>query len=247
VEPSLISLGAWFVRESDGMAVTSPKGVKRPDRRSGRFLQPSWVNPGSHRSRFDQLRPYFCGRSVLDVGCASGWKRPDWFHALIAEEAAEIVGVDVDAQAVRELAARGHHVVLGDATEIELGRCFDVVHAGELIEHLDNPRAFLNAAKRHLRPDSLLILSTPNPFCVTNFIYRLGGRAKLNRDHQCWYCEDTLRQLLERNGFTPLELRYLRHRTPGRLRAGVSSLLRATLPDRLAWNTILVVARIADD
>ena len=137
--------------------------------------------------------------------------------------------------------------MLADAGEIDLGRRFDVVHAGELIEHLDNPRAFLQAAKRHLRPDSRLILTTPNPFCVTNFIYRLGGTAKLNRDHQCWYCEDTLRQLLDRNGFTTVELRFLRHETPGRLRSGASSLLRAPLPDRLAWNTILAVARLGDD
>jgi 2-polyprenyl-3-methyl-5-hydroxy-6-metoxy-1,4-benzoquinol methylase len=208
------------------------------------FLQPSWVNAGSHRVRFEQMRHYFRGRSVLDVGCVSGWRRSDWFHGLIEQEAQEVVGVDIDAASVGELTQRGHDVVLADAGELDLGRKFDVVHGGELIEHLDDPRAFLEAARRHLRTDSLLVITSPNVFCISNFVYRLGRRrAKLNRDHMCWYCEDTLRQLLDRNGFDTTELRYLRHRTPGRLRSIASGVVRAALPNRLAWNTLLVVAR----
>jgi 2-polyprenyl-3-methyl-5-hydroxy-6-metoxy-1,4-benzoquinol methylase len=206
-------------------------------------LQPRWVNPGSHQERFEQVRPYLEGRTVLDVGCASGANRPDWVHALIAAEARDVVGLDVDPEAVAAIRKRGYQVELADAETMDLGRHFDVVYAGELIEHLDNPGAFLRAARRHLRPDSSLVLTTPNPFCFTNFVYRIGGKPKLNRDHTCWYCEDTLRQLLDRHGFTVVEVRYLRHRTMGKRRALVSSAFRSVLPDRLAWNTLLVVAR----
>lgn len=217
---------------------------QRPERR-GHRLQPSWVNASSHRSRFDQIALYLRGRSVLDIGCASGRRRPDWFHGLISSVASEAVGVDVDADAVEELCAAGHRIVLANAADLDLHRTFDVVHAGELIEHVDDPRGFLVSAWRHLGPDSLLVLTTPNAFCVSNFVYRFGGRARVNRDHVAWYCEDTLTQLLARNGFEVVELRYLRHTSPSRWRALLGRIVRGPLPDRLAWNTLLVVARKA--
>jgi 2-polyprenyl-3-methyl-5-hydroxy-6-metoxy-1,4-benzoquinol methylase len=217
--------------------------VQSPGRR-GHRLQRAWVGSSGFRDRFEQLRPYFVDHSVLDIGCASGWQDPDWFHGLIESVSAETVGIDVDADAVASMRAAGHDVVLADAQSVDLGRTFDVVHAGELIEHLDNPSGFLAGVRRHMRPDSVLLLTTPNAFRFTNFLYRLGtSRAKVNRDHTCWYCEDTLTWLLERNGFSVVESRYLHHTTPGRLRSVASRAARALLPERLAWNTIFVAAR----
>lgn len=215
----------------------------RETRRQGHVLQPAWSNAGGHVARFEQVRSYFTRRSVLDLGCASGWRRPDWFHGLIGAEAREVVGIDVDAQAVAELERRGHAVLLADATDFDLGRRFDVVHAGELIEHLDNPHGFLTSARRHLGDDSLLVLTTPNAFCVSNSVYRFGGRAAIHREHVAWYCEDTLRQLLDRNGLEATEVRYLSHTTPRGWRSIASRVVRGMLPERLAWNTVLVAAR----
>lgn len=203
------------------------------------------MNAGAHRARFAAIERYVAGRRVLDVGCASGVDRPDWLHALIGTVADELVGVDVDPGAVDEATTKGYDVRLADACAFDLGRSFDVVFAGELIEHLDDPRGFLGSARRHLREDSELVLTTPNAFCFTNFAYRLRRTpAKINRDHVAWYCEDTLRQLLERNGYVVRELHYLRHETPGRIRHVLSRLVRAVLPERLAWNTVLVVAQV---
>lgn len=60
----------------------------------------------------------------------------------------------------------------------------------------------------------------------------------------CWYDEVTLSQLLVRHGFDILEIEYLRHHTPGRVRAAIAWTVRALLPDQLAHNTLLVVARL---
>lgn len=209
-------------------------------------LQPSWSNAGAHRARFEQLRQYFTGRSVLDLGCASGWRRPDWFHGLIAREAVELVGIDVDAAAVRELERRGFRTLVADATSFDLGRAFDVVHAGELIEHLDDARGFMDSVRRHMRADSQLVLTTPNAFCISNFVYRLGGKAAVHGEHVSWYCEDTLTHLLERSGMRVTEARFLRHEAPPGWRTVASRVVRSALPPRLAWNTVLVVAQRVD-
>ena len=209
----------------------------------GHRLQPTWVTSGSHRARFDQLRAYFVNRTVLDVGCASGCSRPDWFHGLIADVASRTVGIDVDAEAVAELRERGLDIRLADAESLQLGEeRFEVIHAGEVIEHLDQPGGFLRSALADLSPGGKVVLTTPNVFCISNFVYRVGGRRRVNADHVAWYCEDTMRQALERSGLEVEELFYLRHHTPGRGRAFVSRLVRMPFPDRLAWNTLAVVA-----
>ena len=60
----------------------------------------------------------------------------------------------------------------------DLGRTFDTVFAGELIEHLGNVDGFLSSARRHLEPGGQLVLTTPNVFYVGNFVYRWGGHGK---------------------------------------------------------------------
>lgn len=209
----------------------------------GHFLQPSWTNAGAFNRRIQELVPLVAGKTVLDVGCTSALGRPDWIHAGIAGVAERTVGVDIDEAAVEQARSLGFDVRVADAETLALDEQFDVVHAGELIEHLDNPRAFLGACHRRLHVGGRLILTTPNPFAVSNFVYRIGGTPRVNGDHTCWYCEDTLRQLLERNRFEVEEVRYLRHDTPGRWRQAIVHLVRRCLPVRLAWNTLLVVAR----
>jgi SAM-dependent methyltransferase len=133
-------------------------------------------------------------------------------------------------------------VIGADAQTLDLGRTFDVVWAGELIEHLSCAGGFLDAARRHLAPGGQLVLTTPNAFAVSNFVYRIGGKPRVNRGHTCWYDETTLSQLLRRHGFDVVEVAYLPHRTPGRGRALVAGAVRTVLPRHLAENTLLVVA-----
>jgi 2-polyprenyl-3-methyl-5-hydroxy-6-metoxy-1,4-benzoquinol methylase len=205
-------------------------------------LQPNDWKSGTHADRFARVGHHFAGRSVLDVGAGSGVDRPDWMHALVAGVASEIIGVELDSALAARATARGFTVVVADAETMDLGRCFDVVWAGEVIEHLSNAGAFLDAARRHLRSGGLLVLTTPNAFAVANFVYRFGGRPRVNKGHTCWYDEVTLSQLLRRHGFSVVETSYVGHRTPGRMRAMVARAVRAVLPRHLAHNTLLVVA-----
>ena len=86
------------------------------------------------------------------------------------------------------------------------------------------------------------MITTPNAFAVANFVYRIGGRPRVNKGHTCWYDEVTLSQLLHRHGYQVEEVSYLAHRTPGRGRALLAGAVRSVLPAHLAENTLLVVA-----
>ena len=162
---------------------------------------------------------------------------------MVASVASEVVGVELDPKLAERARARGFTVVVADAQTMDLGRCFDVVWAGEVIEHLSNAGAFLDSAHKHLRRGGLLVLTTPNAFAVSNFVYRVGGQPRVNKGHTCWYDEVTLSQLLGRHGFSMVEISYVGHRTPGSVRALVAGAIRAMLPRRLAHNTLMVVAR----
>ena len=205
-------------------------------------LQPKDWQSGSHAARFARVRPYLEHRTVLDVGAGSGINRPDWMHAAVARVATRAVGVELDPELAARARTLGFDVIEADAQALDLGRTFEVVWAGELIEHLSCAGAFLDGARRHLEPGGRLVLTTPNAFAVSNFVYRIGGRPRVNRGHTCWYDETTLSQLLRRHGYDVVEIAYLPHETPGRVRALLAGGVRAVLPAHLAENTLLVVA-----
>ena len=103
---------------------------------------------------------------------------------------------------------------VADAQDFDLGRQFEVVFAGELIEHLDDVHGFLASVRRHLQPGGRLVLTTPNAFYVGNFVYRFGGHGQVHPEHTCWYCEDTLRHVLWRNGFDKVDISFTGHTSP---------------------------------
>jgi 2-polyprenyl-3-methyl-5-hydroxy-6-metoxy-1,4-benzoquinol methylase len=208
----------------------------------GHILQRPWDGSGSDRERYDAVRPLLRGRSVLDVGCASRYGHDDWLHGLLAGDTTDPVGIDLNAKVIAEAQKAGYDVHVADAQDFDLQRQFEVVFAGEIIEHLDNVHGFLASVRRHLAPGGRLVLTTPNAFYVGNFIYRLGGHARVHYQHTAWYCETTLRRVLTVNGFRHVEIDYVGHASPTPARRLASFSFRHTLPPRLALDTIVAVA-----
>ena len=213
---------------------------------TGHFLQPNWGDgtwgEGSLRDRFEIIRPLLGSGSVLDLGCASRYGRSDWLHGLLAAKVSDLVGIDINSVTVEKLQAEGFDVRLADAREFDLGRRFDAVFAGELIEHLDDVRGFLTNVHRHLEPGGRLVLTTPNAFYVGNFVYRFGGHGQVHPEHTCWYCEDTLRRVLEVNGFSKVEIMFAGHTSPTPARKVATFCAQHLLPPRLALDEIIAVA-----
>ncbi len=228
---------------------TSSGSVASDGGATGHFLQPKWGEgpwgEGSLKDRYDVIRPLLGDGSVLDVGCASRYGKPDWLHGLLAKDFSDLVGIDINAATVEKLQAEGFDARLVDARDFDLGRTFDAVFAGELIEHLDDVRSFLANVRRHLRPGGRLVLTTPNAFYVGNFVYRFGGHGQVHPEHTCWYCEDTLRRVLQVNGFSQVDIRFAGHTSPTAMRKAATFCAQHLLPPRLALDELIAVA-IAD-
>jgi 2-polyprenyl-6-hydroxyphenyl methylase/3-demethylubiquinone-9 3-methyltransferase len=107
------------------------------------------------------VRP-LAGRAALDVGCGAGL-----LCEPLARLGAEVTGVDAapanaEAAAVHaEGAGLDIRYRAGELGSLGLGE-FDLVTCLEVLEHVADKPAFLSALAKHLAPDGLMVLSTPN-------------------------------------------------------------------------------------
>lgn len=157
------------------------------------------------------------GKSVLDLGCVKhlaevAEKDPNWLHGRIRAAARRCIGVDFARAEVEKLKALGIEVVYGDVTKpLPLEERFEVIFAGDLIEHLSNFEGFFDNCTRLLAPGGTLILSTPNPFYADGFHYAaLKRRVLINPEHICWIDPQAMLQLVGRFGFRISDLRFVR-------------------------------------
>lgn len=150
---------------------------------------------------------------VLDLGCVhhstENIETEYWVHGALKSVARRVVGLDIDRAGVDELHRRGYEVVLGDASDFSLGEQFDVIVAGDIIEHLVNHEGFFRSCRDHLRPGGSLLVSTPNPWYWRNVAKSaLFSEVNTNPQHTCWLCVRTLRQLSARFGFKVHEVEF---------------------------------------
>jgi len=172
--------------------------------------------------KFSYIQNFVKGKKVLDVGVVSHevhfsekWYRNTFLHGFLCESAQSVTGIDIEEKGVKELQERGYNVIVADAENMGLHDTFDVIVAGELIEHLANPGNFIKGAYKNLREEGLLILTTPNPFNLKRCIYGfLGKQLMINPEHTCWFDVQTLCQLCGRFGFELVEYRYAYHIKP---------------------------------
>jgi len=97
-------------------------------------------------------------KKVLDLGCiqhSSEWatKDPNWLHKKLYDVASDVLGIDYLKPDVEKLKKLGYNIVYGDVTKpLQLGETFDVIIAGNLIEHLANFEGFFNNLRNWLSP-----------------------------------------------------------------------------------------------
>ncbi|MBD9435069.1 methyltransferase domain-containing protein [Pseudoxanthomonas sp. PXM03] len=115
-----------------------------------------------HFHRYAWVAPLVAGKAVLDVASGAGYG-----SAMLAKTAASVVGVDISPEAIEHARAAYPQSNLsfmeGSASELPLADAsFDVVVSFETIEHLLDQEQMLAEIGRVLRPDGVLVISSPN-------------------------------------------------------------------------------------
>jgi SAM-dependent methyltransferase len=105
-----------------------------------------------------------------------------------------------------------------DATsEVDLGERFDRIFIGDVIEHVNDPVALLNFAKRHLKRDGRILITTPNPFAPRFRLHRAQRHTRYvmaNLEHTRWISISNMHELAWRAGLEMKALRWPLLRKP---------------------------------
>ena len=185
---------------------------------------PATVGTGLLVDRVSYLLEQSAGKRVLHLGCTD-WpytetklKGGALLHGQLQRSARELTGVDLDAEGVECLRRLGFAETYRDnveqftAPEVR-SRQYDVILAGEIIEHLENPGLFLRAVQQLMTRETELVITTINAYCFFRFLYFLGGNEMVHPDHNYYFSPVVLRKLITRCG---LEVTDFRHYAIGR-------------------------------
>jgi 2-polyprenyl-6-hydroxyphenyl methylase / 3-demethylubiquinone-9 3-methyltransferase len=150
-------------------------------------------------------------KAALDVGCGAGL-----LCEPLARMGASVTGVDAAPENVA--AAKAHAALSGLAVDYRAGEIggqglgrFDVVTSMEVIEHVTDPTAFVAELARHLKPDGLLLLSTPNRTAASRLLLveaaeRLGQVPRGTHDWDQFLTPEELTALLADAGLEVVEM-----------------------------------------
>jgi 2-polyprenyl-3-methyl-5-hydroxy-6-metoxy-1,4-benzoquinol methylase len=158
------------------------------------------INAGRRIANIDRIKPAK-GR-ILDVGCAAG------FFLNVAKRDWEASGVELSEYASSY--ARDHFGVqifngmLKDAS-FRAGT-FDVVTMWDVIEHLADPISNLKEARRVMKDDGLLVMTTGDAGSMFARICGRGWHLYNPTQHLSYFSKETIASLLKRCGFDILKI-----------------------------------------
>jgi 2-polyprenyl-3-methyl-5-hydroxy-6-metoxy-1,4-benzoquinol methylase len=152
---------------------------------------------------------------VAHIGCADAPYTEERIskslHARLLSANPRAVGIDIDERGIEALRALrpDSEFRVADVTQAipaEMRSQFDLVIAGEVLEHVNDAGMFLEGCKSLLAPGGQLCLTVPNACNPLIGVRSLLGREIVNPDHVAYYSPRTLLSLTERHGFQTTSL-----------------------------------------
>ena len=159
------------------------------------------------------------GRRVLHIGCVgfTDLQTPErvalvkktLHHTLT--NCATTIGIDYSLEAIEYFQEHQifNNIIYGNVEHMEelgLEPEFDVVVAGDIVEHLSNPGRMLDGIRTVCRPDTLVLITTPHAFGLLSFLRHLSNRFVEGNEHMFTMNGQNITRLAERHGFEVVEL-----------------------------------------
>jgi len=111
--------------------------------------------------RWKRLLKYYKGGKLIDIGCLDSLVPQlalEWYPR------AEVWGIDVASEAIKDLQQEDPRVIYKVQDAYQTGfpsNYFDYAVAGEILEHLDDPNAFVRESFRILKHGGIFAISVP--------------------------------------------------------------------------------------
>lgn len=147
----------------------------------------------------DLMNIRLINKIVLDAGCGEGDKTV--FFSKITKK---IYGIDINGNSIKkakqECNSNNVSFYIGSVEQMPFkDSVFNVVYSAWVIEHLKNPKKFINEVFRILKEEGIFILWVPNLKCITGFLAKyiplplkvqllkiLTRKSEASR-HKCYY------------------------------------------------------------
>ena len=180
-------------------------------------MENNYKKINNYLSRIDFIRSYCGNKYVLHLGCSSGKylndriERNNLLHNILNESARELYGIDIDRISLEKMKniLNFDNLYNGDVEHLEnldIDKKFDVIVAGDLLEHLSCPGLMLEGVKKFLNDDGKVVISTNNAFGLHYQLRRWFGFYREHCEHVCFYSPETLVNLFERHKYEVLEM-----------------------------------------
>lgn len=140
---------------------------------------------------------------ILDVGGGTGEISSEFVRASGGHATATVV--DIDPRSIEVARQRGLGGFVGRIEDYETDERFDLILLLNLIEHVADPLGVLSSARRHLAPQGILWLQTPNFRALDARIFRHRNWAGYHCPrHFVIFSEMGLRRALDRVQLDPV-------------------------------------------
>ena len=180
---------------------------------------------GRVKDRLEFLKEKVKGKKVIHLGCVDHEslmqiyiKNNIWAHKVISDNAEKCIGIDINEEGIRLLKNKYllDNIYFSDILKEDfkpiLKEKWDYIILGELIEHIGNPKLFLdNLILRYKHNINNLIITTPNAFAISNFVNALKGVERINSDHRYYFTPYTLWKVCNDANLELLDMEILEH------------------------------------
>lgn len=198
----------------DWRAISSDPTSREATMRMDQFLRS--ITCIEDIARIDMILRFCEAKDVLDIGAGEHdpayYSEESWEHGRIKRVAQRAVAVEINPTLCEHYNAKGFDFRCIDATsDVDIGERFDRVFIGDVIEHVNDPVALLTFAKRHLRADGRILITTPIPFARRFREHRRKRRTRYvmaNLEHTRWVSISTMHELVWRAGLELTALRW---------------------------------------
>lgn len=146
---------------------------------------------------------------ILDVGC--GWGN---FLEVVNNNHLPYLGIDVSLRSIEICREKKLNCQKIDLIKLSKSKNqqFSAITFFQVIEHLKNPIEYLIAAKKLLKKNGQLLITTPNNRSPLRHLFGSGWSVYNIPSHYFFYSNKSLRQLLKKAGFTSFDIKIDRKR-----------------------------------
>jgi 2-polyprenyl-3-methyl-5-hydroxy-6-metoxy-1,4-benzoquinol methylase len=149
----------------------------------------------------DTFEQFSKNKSVIDIGCATGY-----FLDIAKKRGWKTHGVEISEFAAQEAASRGHDIFVSQLPELNIGDRVDIVTMWDVLEHVDDPRAYLQAAHRLLNDGGYVAINTVDISSLWASLMGKRWHLIVPPEHIHYYNPTNLKELLKQTGFETLNI-----------------------------------------